>query len=498
MSRERKIILTIDQGTTSTRALLYSFEENKILNIAQKDFKQYFPHPGWVEHDLEEIWQTVLAVCAEVMKKSNLSARDITALGITNQRETIGAWDKSSDQPISKAIVWQDRRTSDYCSALQQAGLEEKIKAKTGLPLDPYFSASKANWLLEKIPSARELAQKGNLCLATMDAFLIWRLTKGEAFVTDVTNACRTNLYNIHRLDWDEELLDIFSVPREILPTVKRSNAFFGEAKIFDHPIPIYGVAGDQQASLLGHAGLKEGMLKITYGTGAFLLMNTGTKSVTSKHNLLTTIAFQLENDEKPHYALEGSIFVAGSALKWLKDKMEVIERYEETEEFAKSSPDNHGVYLVPSFTGLGAPHWDPLARGAILGMTLDTDKKIIARAALESLAYQTHDIVKALNDSGISLGELRVDGGVTVNDWFLSFMANLLGLTIVRPKNVELTILGATFLAALGSGILKEKEEIQKHSAAQKTFADEGKLAKDALLARWQKAIESVRDFSS
>ncbi len=496
--KEKKIILTIDQGTTSTRALLYSFNENKIIGIAQKEFKQYFPKPGWVEHDLDEIWETVLTTCKEVVAKTGITFKDITAMGITNQRETIGFWNKKSGKPVAPAIVWQDRRTSDYCNDLKKQGLEKKIQEKTGLPIDPYFSASKINWALSNNPVIQKMANEGDLCIGTIDTFLVWKFSEGAAFFTDITNACRTSLYNINTLEWDDELLEIFSVPKSSLAKVKACDAFFGETKVFDAPIPIHGIAGDQQASLLGHAGIKKDMMKITYGTGAFLLVNTGEEKVHSNNQLLTTVAFQLEKEKKLNYALEGSIFVAGSALKWLKEKVGLINNYNESTIFADNLPSNQGVYLVPSFTGLGTPYWNPKARGAILGMSLDTDKKIITRAVLESLAYQTYDLVKTLNEDSIFPQALKVDGGVSVNNWLLNFMADLLGFTIIRPKVLETTALGATYLAALGSGILSSLNDLENYVTIERAFENENQLNREELIAGWNKAIKCVQEFST
>lgn len=459
-----RYILSIDQGTTSSRSLLID-TQGTIVSIAQKEFKQHYPHPGWVEHDADEIWSTQSGTLAEVIAKAKIDPSQIAAIGITNQRETTVVWDRKTGHPIYPAIVWQDRRTADYCDQLITEGKGPFIQQKTGLLIDAYFSATKLNWILDHVSGARDRAQRGELAFGTIDSWLVWNLTRGEVHVTDVSNASRTMLYNIHELRWDPELLELFNIPAAILPAVRSSSEVYGQAILPGAPtnyrIPIAGIAGDQQAALFGQLCTEPGMVKNTYGTGCFLLMNTGEQAISSQNQLLTTIAWQIQG--KTQYALEGSVFIAGAVVQWLRDELQIIRRSDEVEALAAQVPDSGGVYLVPAFAGLGAPHWNPHARGSIFGLTRGSNKAHIARAALDSIAYQTADVIQSMNaDAGIPIRELRVDGGVTVNDALMQFQSDLLNCTVVRPTITETTALGAAYLAGLAVGIWKDIESLQ------------------------------------
>ena len=491
---ERPLILSIDQGTTSSRAIL--FETNgRSAFIAQREFRQIFPVSGWVEHDPEEIWSTTLAVCREAIDWSRENARNLAAIGITNQRETTVIWDRESGKPVYNAIVWQDRRTADFCAELKQAGKEMQVRASSGLLLDPYFSATKIRWILENVKGARKLADQGRLAFGTTDCFLIWRLTGGKIHATDATNASRTLLFDIHRQCWDPQLLALFQVPESLLPEVKDSAADYGitDAGITGLAIPIAGVAGDQQAATIGQACFEPGMIKSTYGTGCFAVLNTGSKPVQSNHHLLTTVAYRIGG--KVCYALEGSIFVAGAAVQWLRDGIGIIRSAAETEALAAALEDNRGVYLVPAFTGLGAPHWDPHARGAIFGLTRDSGVAELVRATLESVAYQTRDLVQAMAADGVKLESLRVDGGMVANDWLLQFLSDIIDVPVERPEVIETTALGAAYLAGLQQGIFSSLEDISGHWRRQALFKpDMDAACRQRLLQGWNRAVELVK----
>ena len=491
---ERPLILSIDQGTTSSRAIL--FETNgRSAFIAQREFRQIFPASGWVEHDPEEIWSTTLAVCREAIDWSRENARNLAAIGITNQRETTVIWDRESGKPVYNAIVWQDRRTADFCAELKQAGKEMQVRASSGLLLDPYFSATKIRWILENVKGARKLADQGRLAFGTTDCFLIWRLTGGKIHATDATNASRTLLFDIYRQCWDPQLLALFQVPESLLPEVKDSAADYGitDAGITGLAIPIAGVAGDQQAATIGQACFEPGMIKSTYGTGCFAVLNTGSKPVQSNHQLLTTVAYRIGG--KVCYALEGSIFVAGAAVQWLRDGIGIIRSAAETEALAAALEDNRGVYLVPAFTGLGAPHWDPHARGAIFGLTRDSGVAELVRATLESVAYQTRDLVQAMAADGVKLESLRVDGGMVANDWLLQFLSDIIDVPVERPEVIETTALGAAYLAGLQQGIFSSLEDISGHWRRQALFKpDMDAACRQRLLQGWNRAVELVK----
>ena len=493
-----KAILALDQGTTSSRALLFN-RNGEILASAQREFAQHFPQPGWVEHDAMEIWQSQRDVAAEAIAKSAFTATDIAAIGITNQRETTVLWDRATGNPIAPAIVWQDRRTAEFCEALKREGFEATIREKTGLVVDAYFSGTKLNWLLQHIPGARQRALRGELAFGTIDSWLIWQLTVGKVHATDVSNASRTMLFNIHTLDWDEELLRAMDVPRSLLPKIVSSSEIIGETSCEGLPagIPIGGVAGDQQAALFGQACHRRGMAKNTYGTGCFMLMNTGEAPVVSHHRLISTVAWRLEG--KPaQYALEGSVFVGGAAVQWLRDGLGIIEKSSDAEALAASVPDSGGVMMVPAFVGLGAPYWDPNARGAILGLTRGSTRAHIARAAIEAIAFQSAELAGAMgDDAGVPLAELRVDGGASVNDFLMQFQADLLGVDVVRPKITETTALGAAYLAGLAVGFWKTQEEIASLWAIERRFApmlareDAGKR-----IAAWRQAVDRTKNW--
>ncbi|HQV60269.1 MAG TPA: glycerol kinase GlpK [Chitinophagaceae bacterium] len=486
-------ILALDQGTTSSRSLVFD-EQGNIISQAQKEFRQLFPQPGWVEHDAEEIWSTQYGTMAEAVAKANINMKQIAGIGITNQRETTVVWDKSSGQPIYNAIVWQDRRTASDCDKLKSAGWAETIQQKTGLIIDAYFSATKLKWILDNVTGARQKAINGELAFGTIDSWLTWKLTNGEVHVTDVSNASRTMLYNIHSLQWDEELLKIFDIPASVLPEVKPSSKIYGVTGsiIPDSRIPIAGIAGDQQAALFGQLCTQPGMVKNTYGTGCFMLMNTGEKAIASKNNLLTTIAWQIDN--KTEYALEGSVFIAGAVVQWLRDELKIIRTSAEIEKLAAQVKDTEGVYIVPAFAGLGAPHWNQYARGSIFGLTRGSSNAHIARAALDSIAYQTFDVLKAMEaDAAIHIKELRVDGGATVNNQLMQFQSDILNTKVVRPKITETTALGAAYLAGLAVGYWKSIEEIQEQWQADKSFSpsmvDE---KRNELVKGWQRAVNA------
>ena len=494
-----KYILSLDQGTTSSRALLID-KTGTVVAVAQEEFRQIFPKPGWVEHDADEIWQSQLKVAQKVIKSATSNSIEIAAIGITNQRETTILWDRETGNPIYNAIVWQDRRTSDSCSILKAEGFSSMIRNKTGLVIDAYFSATKIKWLLDHIPGARALAEKGHLAFGTVDSWLIWKLTSGRVHATDVSNASRTMLFNIQTLSWDEELLELFTIPRSILPVVKSSSMIYGECEstLFNAALPISGVAGDQQAALFGQLCTQKGMIKNTYGTGCFLMMNTGDKPVFSQNNLLTTVGWQL--DGKITYALEGSVFIAGAAIQWLRDGLNIISDSKEIEALAESVSDNGGVYFVPAFAGLGAPHWDQQARGTISGLTRGVTRGHIARAALESIAYQTHDVLQAMIlDSGINPVELRVDGGAAINRLLMQFQADILNLRIIRPKSLESTAMGAAYLAGLAVGFWTDLNQLQQLWRVNAQFLpNHDKTITGKLLHNWQQAVKRSGNWMS
>jgi len=487
-------ILSIDQGTTSSRTML--FDENGHASFtAQKEFSQHFPRDGWVEHNAEEIWTTTLTVVREALAKASAEERNIAAIGITNQRETTVVWDRSSGEPIYHAIVWQDRRTADYCESLRAQNLETMVTAKTGLLLDPYFSGTKVNWILDNVDGARVRAEKGELAFGTIDSFLIWRLTGGKVHATDATNASRTLMFNIHTQQWDTELLEMLAVPESLLPEVRDCAADYGitNKTLLDAEIPIAGVAGDQQAALVGQACFEPGMIKSTYGTGCFMMLNTGEQALESNNKLLTTVGYRL--DGKTTYALEGSIFVAGAAVQWLRDGIGIIDTAHQTEAMAESLDSNNGVYLVPAFTGLGAPHWDPDARGAIFGITRDTGPAELARATLESICYQTFDLLEAKRRDGIVPTRLRVDGGMVQNNWLCKFLADMLDIIVERPVVTETTALGAAYLAGLQIGLFTSLDDIASRWQAEREF-DPGmdSRQRNLLLADWHEAVIKVK----
>ncbi|MEK7685742.1 MAG: glycerol kinase GlpK [Verrucomicrobiota bacterium] len=484
-----KYILALDQGTTSSRAIIFD-HAGSIKAVAQKEFPQIFPKPGWVEHNPNDLWSSQAGVAAEALANAGLSARDIAAIGITNQRETTIVWDRKTGQPICNAIVWQDRRTASICDRLKAKGLEPLIRKKTGLVVDAYFSGTKLQWILKHVKGAREKAKAGDLAFGTVDTWLVWNLTGGKRHVTDASNASRTLLFNIKTGDWDPEMLDLFDVPRSVLPEVRSSSEVYGEASLFTEPIPIAGMAGDQQAALFGQVCTRPGMVKNTYGTGCFMLMNTGSKPIASKNNLLTTVAWRIGNHTD--YALEGSIFIAGAVVQWLRDGLGIIRSSAEIEALASQVTDTHGVYLVPAFSGLGAPHWDPYARGLMAGITRGTTASHIARAALEGIAYQVMDVLKAMEaDAGIRLKELRVDGGACANNLLMQFQADLLTVPVVRPKVSETTALGAAYLAGLAVGYWKNPSEIAAQWQADRKFLPRMKPAlRKQLCAGWRKAL--------
>lgn len=467
----KKYILALDQGTTSSRAIVFD-HDGKICSVAQKEFTQYFPKPGWVEHNPNEIWSSQASVIAESISAIDINGLDIAGIGITNQRETTIVWDVDTDEPIYNAIVWQDRRTADYCDKLKAEGLIDTIREKTGLIIDAYFSGTKIKWILDNVPGARQRAEQGKLRFGNVDSWLVWRLTRGEVHVTDVTNASRTMLFNINTLKWDADLLKLLDIPVSMLPEVKSSSEVYGHTKttIFAHEVPISGIAGDQQAALFGQMCIEPGAIKNTYGTGCFVMLNTGEKPVKSENNLLTTIAWKI--GDKINYALEGSIYVGGSVVQWLRDGLCCIKSSSEIEELAASVPDSGGVFFVPALTGLAAPYWDQHARGTIIGITRGTTTAHIARAALDGIAFQTYDIARAMaKDMGAPLTELKVDGGASRNNLLMQYQANLLGIKVVRPKITETTALGAAYLAGLAVGFWKDLDEIKQQWQVERTF---------------------------
>ena len=486
-----KYVMALDSGTTSNRCILFN-EKGEMCSVAQKEFTQHFPKPGWVEHEPGEIWSTQLAVAREAMTKIGASAEDISAIGITNQRETTIVWDKNTGQPVYPAIVWQCRRTSEYCDSLKEKGLTEKFREKTGLVIDAYFSGTKVKWILDHVEGARERAQKGTLLFGTVETWLIWKLTRGAVHVTDYSNASRTMLFNIHTLEWDDEILEELDIPKSMLPQARASSEIYGETdpSFFGGRIPIAGAAGDQQAALFGQACFEQGDAKNTYGTGCFLLMNTGSQPVLSKNGLVTTIAWGM--DGKVTYALEGSIFVAGAALQWLRDELRLIDSAADSEYFAQRVKDTNGCYVVPAFTGLGAPYWDQYARGTIVGLTRGVNKYHIIRATLESLAYQVNDVLEAMKaDSGMNLSSLRVDGGASANNFLMQTQADFSNAPVNRPRCVETTAMGAAYLAGLAVGYWKDIEDVKQNWGIDKIFVPAIEPEKrEKMLKGWKRAV--------
>lgn len=494
----KKYILSLDQGTTSSRAILFN-KEGKIVHSAQKEFTQHFPKPGWVEHNAQEIWGSILAVIATCLSEADVKPEQIAGIGITNQRETAVVWDKTTGKPVYNAIVWQSRQTVEICDELKEKGYSDMVREKTGLLIDAYFSGTKVKWILDNVEGAREKAENGDLLFGTIDTWLVWKLSGGKAHVTDYSNASRTLMFNIHDLQWDDELLDMLTVPKSMLPEVRPSSEIYGETidyHFFGQNVPIAGVAGDQQAALFGQACFGEGMAKNTYGTGCFMLMNTGEKAVASEHGLLTTIAWGI--DGKVNYALEGSIFVAGSAIQWLRDGMRMFKDASESEEYASRVESTEGVYVVPAFVGLGTPYWDSEVRGAMFGVTRGTTKEHFIRATLESLAYQTKDVLCAMEaDSGIELNTLRVDGGAVKNNFLMQFQSDMLDVPVERPVINETTALGAAYLAGLAVGYWKNKDEIKAQWHMDKRFEPTMEAeTSEELYAGWKKAIEATKAF--
>ena len=494
----KKYVLALDQGTTSSRAILFN-KNGEVVDIAQREFRQIFPKPGWVEHNAQEIWSSILAVIAEVFTKTDVSPKEIASIGITNQRETVVVWDRETGRPVYNAIVWQSRQTADICEELKEKGHSDLFRKKTGLLIDAYFSGTKVKWILEHVNGAREKANNGKLLFGTIDTWLIWKLSGGKRHVTDYTNASRTLMYNIYDLTWDDELLQILDIPRSMLPEVRSSSEVYAETAnyhFFGEAVPIAGVAGDQHAALFGQACFEKGMAKNTYGTGCFMLMNTGEKAVPSENGLLTTIAWGI--DGKVEYALEGSVFVAGSAVQWLRDGLRMIEDASASEGYATKVTSSDGVYVVPAFVGLGTPYWDSDARGAIFGLTRGTTKEHFIRATLESLAYQTKDVLKAMEvDSGIELKKLRVDGGAVKNNFLMKFQSDMLHVVVERPVVNETTALGAAYLAGLAVGFWKDREEIAKQWRIDKSFEPTmNDQQRNALYEGWEKAVEATMGF--
>ncbi|MEH6939291.1 glycerol kinase GlpK [Bacillus sp. JJ664] len=494
----KKYILSLDQGTTSSRAILFN-KEGKIVHVAQKEFTQHFPHPGWVEHNAQEIWGSILAVIATCLSEADVKPEQISAIGITNQRETTVVWDKNTGKPVYNAIVWQSRQTVDICDDLKEKGYSDMVREKTGLLIDAYFSGTKVKWILDHVEGAREKAENGDLLFGTIDTWLVWKLSGGAVHVTDYSNASRTLMYNIHDLSWDEELLEMLTIPKSMLPEVRSSSEVYGHTvdfHFFGQNIPIAGVAGDQQAALFGQACYGEGMAKNTYGTGCFMLMNTGEKAVKSEHGLLTTIAWGLNG--KVEYALEGSIFVAGSAIQWLRDGMRMFKDASQSEEYAKRVESTDGVYVVPAFVGLGTPYWDSEVRGAVFGVTRGTTKEHFIRATLESLAYQTKDVLCAMEkDSGIELKTLRVDGGAVKNNFLMQFQSDILAVPVERPEVNETTALGAAYLAGLAVGYWENQETIASQWNKDQSFSPKmDENVSEELYSGWKKAIEATKAF--
>ena len=493
----KKYILALDQGTTSSRAIVFN-HDGTIVSVAQKEFKQIFPQPGWVEHDPEEIWSTQLGVAAEAITKAGLTTEQIHAIGITNQRETTVVWDRNTGKPVYNAIVWQDRRTADFCDELKRKNLHILIQQRTGLVVDAYFSASKIKWILDNVEGARARAERGELCFGTIDTWLLWNLTKGQVHATDVSNASRTMLMNLQTLQWDGELEKIFNIPGNLLPQIRSSSEVYGTTQniLTATNIPIAGIAGDQQSALFGQMCTKEGMVKNTYGTGCFMLMNTGEKAVISRNNLLTTVAWKING--KTAYALEGSVFIGGAVVQWLRDGLGIIRSSGDVEKLAAKVNDSEGVYLVPAFTGLGAPYWNQHARGTMVGMTRGTTAAHIAKAALDSIAYQTVDVLKAMEaDAGISIAELRVDGGATVNNLLMQFQSDVLHTNVVRPQITETTALGAAYLAGLATGYWSSIDEIQQQWKVDRKFEPVmGDEKRTVLYNGWLKAVKAAQGF--
>ncbi|WP_322880428.1 glycerol kinase GlpK [Pandoraea sputorum] len=488
-------ILAFDQGTTSSRALLFD-RDGHVVATAQKEFRQIYPHPGWVEHDPREIWATQAGVAAEALTHAGVGGSDIAAIGITNQRETTVVWDRRTGEPVYNAIVWQDRRTADFCDTLRAQGNEALVAQRTGLRIDSYFSGTKIRWILENVDGAREAAEAGHLAFGTVDSWLVWHLTGGKLHVTDVSNASRTMLFNIHTLEWDDELLALLDVPRSMLPEVRSSSEVYGHTAtpLFSAPVPIAGIAGDQQAALFGQMCLSPGMVKNTYGTGCFMVMNTGDKPQASSHNLLTTVAWKIGN--RVDYALEGSIFIGGAVVQWLRDGLGIIRHSRDVEALATSVPDADGVVLVPAFAGLGAPHWQPRARGTLFGATRGTTAAHVARAALDSIAFQTLDVLRAMEaDAGLHVSELRVDGGAAANDLLMQWQADLLGADVVRPEVIETTAAGAAYLAGLAVGYWPDIDTLQRQWQLQRRFSR--KLSEEDVnraVAGWQRAVRAAK----
>lgn len=493
-----KYIMALDQGTTSSRAILFN-KQGEIVHVSQKEFTQIFPKPGWVEHDPNEIWSSILVCIAGVLSEKDIKPEQVAGIGITNQRETTVVWDKETGKPVYNAIVWQSRQTADICDELKEKGYTDFVREKTGLEIDAYFSGTKVKWILDNVEGAREKAEQGKLLFGTIDTWLVWKLSGGKAHVTDYSNASRTMMFNIHTLEWDQELLDLLTVPKSMLPEVRPSSEIYAKTNpvhFFGQEVPIAGIAGDQQAALFGQACYSEGMAKNTYGTGCFMLMNTGEKAVASKHGLVTTIAWGI--DGKVEYALEGSIFVTGSAIQWLRDGLRMIKSAPESEDYATKVDSTDGVYLVPAFVGLGAPYWDQDARGTVVGITRGTTKEHFIRATLESIAYQTKDVLTAMEaDSGIKLKSLRVDGGAVKNNFLMQFQSDILNVPVERPKVIETTALGAAYLAGLAVGYWNSKDEIAKQWEIDRKFEpDMDEETRNKLYEGWKKAVATARTF--
>jgi glycerol kinase len=491
-----RYVLALDQGTTSSRAILFDHDGRPCAS-ANQEFRQLYPQPGWVEHDATEIWQSQLAVAEKVLADTRVSPEDLAAIGISNQRETVVLWDRATGAPLHNAVVWQCRRTAAMCDRIRAEGFDRVLREKTGLVTDAYFSGTKIAWLLENVPGARERAQRGELACGTIDTWLIWQLTRGRIHATDVSNASRTLLFNLHTLTWDPQILSYFAVPPSLLPGVKPSSAIFGETDIFGGTVPIAGVVGDQQASLFGHQCFRHSMVKNTYGTGCFLLMNAGTKVPRSESGLLATVAWGRQG--RTEYALEGSVFIAGAAIQWLRDEMKLLASAAESESLARSVPDTHGVYLVPAFVGLGAPHWDAYARGTICGITRGTNRAHLVRAALESIAYQTRGVVDAMaRDSGLRPDLLRVDGGAAQNDFLCQFQADILGIPVERPASTESTALGAAYLAGLATGFWQDERELAAHLRLGRRFEPSMDISRrEELYAGWERAVERAKHWA-
>ena len=496
---DKKYIIALDQGTTSSRAVLLDHDAN-IVGIAQREFTQIYPKTGWVEHDPMEIWATQSSTLNEVVAKTGITSDQIAAIGITNQRETTIVWNKNTGKPVYNAIVWQCRRTAEFCDQLKTKGYTDYIRNTTGLVVDPYFSGTKVKWILDNVEGAREQAEKGELLFGTVDTWLIWKLTQGRVHVTDYTNASRTMMFNIHSKQWDDKMLEILDIPRSMLPEVKNSSEIYGQTNIGGKGgvrIPIAGIAGDQQAALYGHLCVNAGQAKNTYGTGCFMLMNTGNKAITSQNGLLTTICCNAKGE--PAYALEGSVFIAGASIQWLRDELKIVHDSADTEYFAQKVPDCNGVYVVPAFTGLGAPYWDPYARGAIVGLSRGANRNHIVRATLESIAYQTKDVLEAmLSDSGEKLQSLRVDGGATANNFLMQFQADILNTQVERPTVKEVTALGAAYLAGLATGFWKDLEELRDKASIERTFLpDQNEAKQQRRYKGWKKAVKRALEWA-